>query len=384
MVRVDFFLLGYRKISFPEESAKDIANLLLKNRISAKISDNSYILIKNLDYVRIKDQLDFLGASASDLYGLVSCFKNFIRARGVIFGLVPVIFMLAFSSGVVWDIRVMGEEVPREVVIEELRSHGFFIGRNWSGVDRSQIENAILMSSDNISWININRRGSVAYVSAVPKISREDSIEDGKYSNIVAEYDCIIDEITVISGYAEVSKGDAVSKGDLLISGVIPEEAGGGFCRASGVVLGRINREISVSVDKDERILESEAPALCDISLQIFDFSLNIFKKYGNVMQGCDIIKDVEDLIVFGKYRLPVSIIKKYAVSYTESEADYSDDELVRIASSRLMTLIKTEMYSADVVAIRTDGAFSDTGYTASSKLTVIVDFAQELEFSAE
>ncbi len=385
MVRCDLFLFGYRKVSFPEECAKDIANLLLKCGISSKIENNSYVYLKCSDCEKTAKTLMALGATLGEVCGLPTALRNILRAPGVIFALIPIIIILAFSSDFVWDIRIEGEgDVAIEAVIDELRSSGFHIGTRWSKTDCAKTENKLLSSSENLSWININRRGVVAYVKVAPKISRDEDADDSTYSNIVAEYDCIIDEITVISGYAEVSVGDAVSRGDLLISGVIPEEAGGGFCHAEGIVKGRIKRELSVNVDRNEPVREIGKSALQEISVQIFDFSLNIFKKYGNVDSSCDIIKDVEDFVVFENYKLPISLVKKYAVGYTERSAEYGDDELVKIAASRLMSLIRTEMYSADVVAIRTVGGFSDTGYNAGATLTVIVDAGRELVFDAE
>lgn len=385
MVRFELFLFGYHKVSFPKESAQNIANLLLKQGISAKIANNSFVYLKCSDCKKIGGELLALGASFSEPCGLPARLCVFFNSTGVVLALIPILLLLIFSSDLVWDIRIEGEgDIAAEAVLDELKSVGFHIGSRWSRTDCGKTESELLLSSNDVSWISINRRGVVAYVKVAPKISREDNEDNPSYSNIVASYDCVIDEITVISGYAEVSVGDAVSRGDLLISGVIPEQAGGGFCHAEGIVRGRVKRELSVSVDRNEPERKSEKPSLSEVSLQIFDFSLNIFKKYGKVDNSCDIIKDVEDFVVFESYKLPISIVKKYAVGYTESAADYDDEELVRVAASRLMSLVRTEMYSADVVAIRTVGGFTDTGYEAKATLTVITDVGSELSFVAE
>ena len=385
MVRFDLFLFGYKRVTFPRESLKAVANLLLREGIAAKIEDGSSVYLKSSDCKRLSKELSALGAAFGEVCGLPKTAMRLRRCPGVLLALVPILFIFIFSRDLVWDIRIEGEgEIATEAVLEELRCANFHIGSRWSRVDCEKTENELLLTSENISWISINRRGVVAYVKVAPKISREDTEDNRTYSNIVARYDCIIEEITVASGYAEVSVGDAVSRGDLLISGVIPDSLGGGFCHAEGVVRGRITRELSSTVDRNEMVRESGNPELSELSLQIFDFSINIFKKYGKVEDSCDIIKDVEDFVVFGSYKLPLSLVKKYTVGYNELTADYKDDELVKIATARLMSLIRTEMYSADVVAIRTEGEFTDTGYTAVSRLTVIVDAADELFFEAE
>ena len=385
MVRIDLFLLGYRRAVFPEENAKAVANILLRHGIGAKIENNRMVYLKASDCKRLQMQLSALGVKLGELCGLPQLLGTIVRKKGVIFALIPLFIILLFSSDLVWDVRIESDEtVASEAVIDELRALGLHIGARWSKIDCGKTEGELLLSSDSVSWVSINRRGGVAYVRVAPKISREDTEGEGFYSNVVAKYDCIIEEITVISGYAAVSVGDAVSCGDLLISGVIPESAGGGFCHAEGIVRGRVTREYSSEVKRNEPVREGGSPQLSELSVQIFDFSINIFKKYGNIQQGCDIIKDIEDFIVFGDCKLPLSLVKKYSVEYTERAADYSDDELVKIATSRLMSVVRSEVYSSDVVAIRTEGGFTDNGYMAKARLTVIADVGSDLAFDAE
>ena len=385
MVRIDLFLFGYRKIEFPEENAGKIANLFLKCGVGGKIEDNGSVYLGYKDSKRLEKELLSLGAVYGEPCGLPQLFRLALRSWGVLFALVPLFFIFFFSSGVVWDVRIeCEEEVASEAVIDELRSLGLYVGARWSDIDCTRTESELLLSSDNVSWVSINRRGGVAYVKASPKIIREDTEGESFYSNVVAKYDCIIEEITVISGYAAVSVGDTVCRGELLISGVIPESAGGGYCHAEGIVRGRITREYSTEVNRNEPIREEKSASLSELSVQIFDFSINIYKKYGNIEQGCDIIKDIEDFVAFGKYKLPFSLVKKYRVGYTERAADYSDDELIKIAMYRLMTVVRSEAYSSDVVAIRTEGGFTDNGYMASARLTVIADVGGDLAFDAE
>ena len=385
MVRIDLFLFGYRVVTFPEQRAKDIANLLLRQGISAKIGSDSQLYLKNSDYLKLRDKLSPFEANCGEICGMPTYIRRIFASRGVLLALALVVFLLSFSSDLVWDIRLEdGCEVSRESVVEQLRSVGFEIGSRWSATDISSVETELLFSSDDVSWLNINRRGVVAYVSATPKIGESDESHGGGYSNIVAKYDCVIDEISVITGYAAVAVGDAVRAGDLLISGVIPESAGGGFCHAQGTVRGRVSTELSVSVERNEVKNVRAECRLSSVSLQIFNFSANIFKKYGNVDNGCDIIKDIEQLILFGKYRFPILLVKNYKQEYETRVVSYTDSELVSEAISRLMSLVKARMYSADVVAIKTYGDFSEVGYTAVSRLTVIVDVAGERYFTAE
>ena len=151
-----------------------------------------------------------------------------------------VLLLRLLTAGRVWDIRIEREEGDSDfssaLILEELEEAGLAVGDRWSRIDRDGVETALLSSSSHIGWVSITRTGAVAHVKVreKTKFRGEPVAEEDGYANIVAAFDCVIEEITVVRGFAVVSVGDTVRAGDLLISGILPEEAGGGFCRAEG------------------------------------------------------------------------------------------------------------------------------------------------------
>ena len=381
MVRSDLFLFGYVKITFPEESASDVANLMLSHGISARMK-NCEVAISYCAYKGIESRLTALGVETSRVKGLPLYLSSLSRAYGAICAILLTIIVYTVFSGVVWEIRVDGtDRVSRESIVEELHSVGFGVGTRFSSVDIGIIENELLKHSDTVSWIGINRRGVVAYVSVIEKIKPEDKVTQSGYANIVAEFDGVIEEITVRSGYAAVKVGEAVKRGDLLISGVIPDSAGGGFVYADGSVYARRTEAVSVDVPFFEERQVYSAASLDRISLEIFDFSINIYKRYGNTNTSCDIIKDIEECVIFNKYRLPVAVKKIYTRAYSTETVVYSSDEVTEIASYRLGELIRRALATSDLVGIRTDGRFTDGGYTMKARLSILSDIGTVSEF---
>ena len=243
------------------------------------------------------------------------------------------------------------------------------------------------MSSSDIAWININRRGSVAYVTVAEKEQNptdSGSTTGAGYANIVAAADCVIEEITVTRGTPEVKVGDVVRAGDLLISGVMPLESGGGFCYAEGIVIGRISDTVTAEVERIHTVRNEKKDKLFSKTLKIFDFSVNIFKSYGNSSKEYDIIKDIDTFSLFGKAKLPIEVITEYTVTYDESEERYTDARLVAVASQRLNAKLINRLTLADLVGIRTYGDYTDTGYRISSDIVFLADVSRVLEFDIE
>ena len=198
----------------------------------------------------------------------------------------------------------------------------------------------------------------------------------------MASRDCVIEEITVSSGVACVKAGDTVRRGELLISGVIPSESGGGFVRAEGVVLGSCSDEVSVTVQRAEQIRAYKEEKLSSIKVKFLNFSINIFKRYGKNDKECVIIEDIKECTVMGRYRIPLGIYKTYVAEVIENEVTYTDGELISIASSRLAKKRIMELSDSEILRLRTQGVFTDSGYKMTTFASVLTEVGEERRFS--
>ena len=80
------------------------------------------------------------------------------------------ILTLLLSQCLVWDIRPSGNEnIANSDIKARLESCGFSVGDLWQEKTLSEVETEFLKRYDDISWININRRGTVAYVTLIEK-----------------------------------------------------------------------------------------------------------------------------------------------------------------------------------------------------------------------
>ena len=75
-----------------------------------------------------------------------------------------------------------------------------------------------------------------------------------------------------------------------MISGVIPQSLGGGYCYAEGSVKGRYNTEIQAHSDREITDRQYLSDALYTFSVKIFNFKINIFKNCGKMPANYDII----------------------------------------------------------------------------------------------
>lgn len=387
MVRIDAFLFGYRKIRVSEDMLSEATSRLIRRGIISSLDADGRIIVRERDLETVKKALLGIELEVSEPLGILGAYRRLKHKKAIAISAFFGALLLIFASSLVWDIRIDGNEAITDAELTSaLEECGFSVGDLWFGSDRGRVESEVLERLDEISWININRRGTVAYVSVIEKKQSGDLKEEEKegYANLVASCDCIIEEITVNSGTAVVKPGDVVKKGDVLILGITPIESGGGLCYADGRVIGRMSEEVTVRVDREYEQRSLRRKRLCDLNIKIFNFSINIFKLYGNSIDGCDIMKNVKVFSLFGEKRLPISVSSSYALEYDVRAECYDDLQLAKIASERLSVKMLAALSDADLIKIRTDGEYTDNGYVMRSDIVITREVSEALPLTLD
>ncbi len=378
---IDKTIFGYVIFRTEPSDIKKCATALIRAGLSAKFNEKGEFKVSIFALERYEIALSGIAYTKTEIKGIYGVILKNKKRYGAFSAMFLLVLYYIFVFDLVWDIRVEGSEnIPASLVMEELSSAGIDIGSRWHKLSRSEVERSLLENSDKIGWININRRGNVAYITVKGKSDIAEEENSAGYSNIVASVDCIIEEITVKSGIACVKAGDTVKCGQLLISGIIPSELGGGFVRAEGEILGRVSEDISVFVPKEENVVTKAGEKLTNVSVKIFGFSVNIFKSYGKNTQMCAIIEEREEFVLFG-CRLPIGIYRTYAEETYEETVKRSEDEIVKIASYRLSKLSALKLSNAELLKMRTCGEFKDGGYEMYSSVTVLRSIGKERRF---
>ncbi len=382
-MRLEFLLFGYREYSL--ESPKELINLALRHSYAAVMTRRGTVLLSLPSSRRLAAELSALGASAvgapRGIGGLASAIPSHIPT---VIALVFSLFIYFFSSDLVFDVRVSGNEsISEEAVTEELRRAGFGVGSRWSKTDKNAVELAVLSASDTLAWISINREGRVAYVTVLELADVPPAPPTYPAANIVATRDCVIEEITVVKGTPVVRVGDTVRAGDLLISGIVESEGGTEYVMAEGVVRGSASEVVSTEIPREITESHPREGALAAFSIKIFDFNINILQSYGNLEGECAIIEENRNITLLGK-RLPVSFTAKRYAEYDEITYALTDAQLPISAGKAHREDINTLLSGRDLLSIRTEGAFTDGGYLMQSLVVYSMEVGRVIEIKTE
>ncbi|MCI9641571.1 MAG: sporulation protein YqfD [Eubacterium sp.] len=385
LIRFFRWLLGYVKFSYIGGFREDFINDCYEQGIYLK-----NICVKNGELTaeaKIKTY-KALHRIAFSHGGRVKIFKRkgfpFLLSPlnnrwGFFVGILYLVFFVSFMGGFVWNITVSGNNRVTEVkIVDYLAKNGFKIGTRWDSIDKEQLEIAIMADFEDVAWISINKIGSTASIEINETVNKPKLVDNNKTTNVKAAKDGVIVRLEVLGGWAAVQEGEAVTAGDLLISGVRESEVDekNHYTHAYGSVFAEVEDEISINISRnqDERISTYSKDYN---SLFIFGMELPFYfqKDLGNAIEETD-----KTYLVINKYRLPIGIIKNHCDYFKTQTVSISDAELETLAKSELEKKKKEELAGCEILSedVRID--MRDDGCTITGKYKYIQDIGEETE----
>ncbi|HWS29240.1 MAG TPA: sporulation protein YqfD [Clostridia bacterium] len=167
-----------------------------------------------------------------------------LRFRKVLlFGWVVVLAALLGASRFVWFVTVSGCDVVDErAIIATLEGMDIHPGTPRSEVRTPELNRAVMASDGRIAWAGTELNGVILKVSVREAVKTPQVVETEPPASIYASEEGVISRIVAYSGSPKVRVGDAVKKGDLLISAdMAAEGAAPNYVRAHGEVIAQVH-----------------------------------------------------------------------------------------------------------------------------------------------
>ena len=208
--------------------------------------------------------------------------------------------------------------VPDRLILSAAEACGIRFGASRKLVRSEKIKNALLSSVPKLQWAGINTSGCTAVIAVRERVEEEKKSETTVVSNLVADRDGYILSATITSGTAHVVPGEAVTKGQLLISGYTDC----GICiraaRAEGEIMAQTNRKLTAVMPADCVIIRQVPAARYKVSLIVGKKRINLWKDSRISDAGCGRMYEEYYVSLPGDFRLPVAICVDRYVPYVQ------------------------------------------------------------------
>lgn len=366
------FIFGYRKIRVSSRYAAEILNICMLNGYiyyNFDVDNESGLLTFECGLRTSRKIMRSCGMYGIDAEivkesGIPSVFMRYRRRYGIFAGIAAFILITVLSGSVLWDIRIEGNrELTDDEVKAQLAICGLTVGSRLSELDTDILENRVMIYSDDIAWISVNIRGTVAQVE-IREVQRSDEEEEYDAANLIASCDGQIELFEEVKGNTVVKIGDCVRKGDLLVSGIY--DSGTRGCRfvcARGKVLARTQHEYHVEIPLEYQKKVYTGNTSVEKYLIFFEKEIKIFGNYGNRYASCDKIESVEYVDFFSQGELPVGIKTVRYVEYTEQQARRSADAAAELAFWQLRCQMAPLISGAELIRKNSSYEITESAY---------------------
>lgn len=143
-----------------------------------------------------------------------------LRRRGLVIGICLFIVSLYLLSSLILFVSVEGAETLGDEYICSLAAElGAHPGAWKANLDIEDLANEMILLEPSLTWVGFHINGTRLVIEVVEKIKAP--VENDIPGNIVAKKDGLVVDVLVVMGEARVQPGDTVSRGQLLIEGLL-------------------------------------------------------------------------------------------------------------------------------------------------------------------
>lgn len=337
---------------------------------------NSSILEANIsikDFRRIKQIVNKTKCKIkiNSKKGIPFIFNKYKKRKIFVVCIIPILLLILISSMFVWNIQVIvAEDINKEELLNQLKENGLEIGKLKNRINTKEIINNIRLERTDISWMEINLKGTNAIVNIVKADEKPNIVNDEEYCNIISDKKGVITKITAQKGTPLVKAGDIVEKGTKLIGGYMEGKyTDTRYVHAKGEIQAKVwytkrkeskyTREVSNKTGNEKN----------RYSIIFNNFKINLYKSIPN-FEKYDTINENKKLKIFSNFYLPIEIKKDTYVELKSERITYGKQELQNILISELEEEFEKENFNKDNVTNKIVNVYQKDKDTIEIELT--------------
>ena len=284
--------------------------------------------IRRRDYARLTALCQRQGQSVTIVRrrGIYYALMHLRKRKLLLLGMGILLLSAFFLPTRILFVRVEGNErIPENRIISAAEENGIHFGASRRQVRSEKVKNAVLDAIPQLQWAGVNTKGCTAVISVRERESNRSASQSTAVSSIIADRDGYILSCVVTQGSARVQPGQAVRKGQTLISGYTECGISIQATQAKGEVMARTIRNLTVLAPVECLKRTENRGTACSVSLLLGKKRIFFWKGSGISDAGCGRMYKQYHFTLPGGFRLPVALcvdtFQSYALEDGESEA---------------------------------------------------------------
>lgn len=378
------YFLGYVDFTAIGADIEKFITFLAKNGIEIiSYTKKEYVFYGKIlakDYLKIKRYAKRCGLKLKirKKHGIIFDIRKNINKIGFFTGLIFIIFFVYCMNMFIWQINVTGNlKVETEEILKSANEMGLLTGTLSKKHFVQNIEWYILRKHPELSSVEINIQGSVANI-LINEIKKESEMvsDDDIPVNIVAGKYGVIRRIDVFDGQKAVNKGDAVMKGDLLVSAVYEDRHNKLTLKhARANVIAETDYNMEIEFPLKEKILKKNKLEKTTFIVSVLGKKYYFgYNKNGDYLS----LQTNEKQINFLWLKLPIIVTKIQHYSVKGNTITHNLEEGRIEAFELLRKKEKETMSDMEIISRKTEEKIKNGKYIINADYIVLMDIAEE------
>lgn len=281
--------------------------------------------------------------------------KPLFKRKGIICGFFAFLIIYAFLSSHIWSVNVTGnEKISETQILSAAKEMGLYKGALKKSINAPMLKEEIMYKFSDISWASVNTLGNTATICIKEKTEKPEIIDKTVPSNVYASFSGQIIEIDTFGGTPKVKVGDAVTKGQMLISAVMTKnETEEYFVHAYGNVIAQTRRVLKTEILKEE-------PIFTDTNETVFRCSADVLGAvvpltFSEIPKGNYKCEKTKIPFKIGNFELPITIYKEKWTKVTEEIKHNTKEEAQKRGKEELYKKFKEENGDKEILRVSFD-----------------------------
>lgn len=384
LVNILRFVRGTVTFEVRGDFAERFLNLLGRNGIPVfytQWSDGGFVAQTTVkSYFRIRPYVrrTHVRVRVVKRQGLPFLMRRYSKRMGLIVGIALFILCINLSGGFVWEIQLNGNHlVPDDDILQTLEEGGLVRGSWKKSLNVNDLAMRLREAYPQIIWSAVNLVGSVAEV----EISEQAEVEQPESTdpcNVVASRAGQIVRMEVYDGQAVLQKGDAVQKGQLVVSGVVKSTKGITILRhASAQVLVEYSEQKTVTVPLTQTLKVPDSGMVNLRYLNLGKLRIPLFLA-GGKPQLCFERVFERPVRLFG-ITLPFDLTIHQVIPATQQTVTLTAEKAAQLAESELLSF-ERQTPERTVVSRKIKSSVRDNQLVMTAEYVFQEDAAQQEE----
>lgn len=279
-------------------------------------------------------------------------FKSILHRFVLLTGIAVVVLLSIFLPTRILFFEVSGNSItPANKILETAQLCGIKFGASRTEIRSEQMKNKLLASMPQLQWAGINTYGCRAVISVSEKHTKPQKESQNGVCSIVASTDGIIESCTATKGNLLCAKGQAVKRGEVLISGYTDCGIMIRASRAEGEIFANTIRNLTVIVPTKYTVKTDNQLFGKNISLILGKKRINLWKNSGIPTTKCVKINKEYVITLPGEYQIPITLAIEEWNGYNTEEIHTASTDVSLDASAAALEYLNTLMISGRVIS---------------------------------